>query len=597
MTSNKTLLTASGILTVFVLLVAAQGAAAATSLPSYIHANTTIHGYKPVYYNSITVADFDNIKVNTTCWTTIWYRASNASVNASIIGASFVNAGGRILDKPLNLTGTNPKIAAARQVLTNAGLNSSTINSITTVWDLFVAWLQKDSTNSSFTITPLNLAKVDHALLIHVNQTDLKHILFASKGPYMLLAFDYDINNWAVSWGDSANVTAKQSYIDTRIQADVWYFWGVIGTLLKFFNAAATWLSGSGVPATATASAMTSSNISLYSNTATSDLQAFAIGWAGLAGAGLPVWVPVVIIITVAVAVVVIVVGVVLTRKRAASHPGMPRAIPREIKALPLGNITKMVQSFFFPLPSSADRHATEISPIDGYRQDNFEFFAALESLLIQERDVQHPRWTDAGTIVYSGDEQLPKAEARSLLASAILLAPEKIPNQASTGKAYLYSIARDNGPARTLLDMFFNIDGTRVIRVSLISTAPLAETAYTSLERTLSLLGSSLREPFSGNVNMESAGSVISRLLPVDLSRPRQLTSSGIVQFSRGVRDMDSVSDGDAAEIDEDLRHLEDDAASRVISRFESDAVSVGSTNDEPVESDEPAEYHDQDS
>jgi len=297
MVSKKTLLATSGILAIFVLLCATQGAAAATNLPSYINTKTTIHGYQLVYYNNITVTDFDNIAgVNVTCWTTMWYRAANSTVNSSIIGASLVNAGGNILNKAINLTGTSTKTALAVAILTAAGLNSTTISGITNVWDLFVAILQQMSKNSSFTVTQLNLPKATHSLLISVNRTYLKHILFATKGAYMLLAFDYDLNNWTVDWTNSGNVTAMGSYIIARFQLDIWYLWREIGVMLKFLNAASSWLSGSGVPATATVS----SSISPASNTAVGDLQAFANDWAGIAGSSIPGYEPALVFMAVA---------------------------------------------------------------------------------------------------------------------------------------------------------------------------------------------------------------------------------------------------------------------------------------------------------
>jgi hypothetical protein len=318
MLSKKTLFATGGILAIFLLMCASQGAMAATGLPSYISSKTTIHGYSLVYYNETTVTNLDNIKdVNVTCWTTMWYRAANTTVTSSIIGASLVNAGGRIFNKAINLTGTNASTLLVHKILNNAGLSNATIAGISNVWDLFVAVLQEETKNSSTNVTQITLAKADHALIIGVNRTYLKHILFATKGPYMLMAFDYDLNQWAVNWSDTANVS-RAMFITERFQADVWFLWHQIGALLKVFNAAANWLSGSGVPATSTASAATSSGISPASNTAITDLQSFANDWAGIAGStsSIPGFEPAIVFMAVAASGAMIVTVKVRKSKR-----------------------------------------------------------------------------------------------------------------------------------------------------------------------------------------------------------------------------------------------------------------------------------------
>jgi len=304
MLSKKTLFATGGILAIFMLLSASQGAMAATGLPTYLSTKATIHGYSLVYYNNINVTDFDNIKdANVTCWTTMWYRAANSTVNSSIIGASLVNAGGRILSKPINVTGTDVDSVLVKDFMLGAGLNSTTISGITNVWDLFVAMLQRLSLNSTginnFTVQTLSLAKADYSLLITTpNRPYLQHILFAAKGPYMLLAFAYDLNNWTVDWTNSGNVTAMGAYIIHRFQSDVWFFWRIIGQMLVFFNRVSNFLTGSAAPAAATS---TASSISIQSNTAVSDMQAFANDWASItSSSSIPGFEPALVFVAVA---------------------------------------------------------------------------------------------------------------------------------------------------------------------------------------------------------------------------------------------------------------------------------------------------------
>jgi len=213
MVSKKTLFATSGILAIFLVMCASQGAAAATGLPTYLSTKATIHGYSLVYYDNITVDNFENTAVNVTCWTTMWYRAANATVNSSIIGASLVNAGGRILDKAINLTGTDTNTQIAKAFLTIAGFNSTQIAGISTVWNVFFDMLQimaQNSTgNNTFTVQQLTLPRADHALILSTpDRPFLRHILFATKGTYMLLAFDYNLQNWTVDWTNAGNVTA-----------------------------------------------------------------------------------------------------------------------------------------------------------------------------------------------------------------------------------------------------------------------------------------------------------------------------------------------------------------------------------------------------
>jgi hypothetical protein len=318
MLSKKTLFATGGILAIFLVMCVSQGAAATSVLPTYLSAKATIHGYSLVYNDSITVDDFENTNVNVTCWTTMWYRPTNATVNSSIIGASLVDAGGRVLDKAINISGSDTNSKIARAFLTIAGFNSTQIAGISTVWDVFFGMLQVMSQNSTgnntFTVQSLTLAKADHALLISTpDRPLLSHILFATKGTYMLLAFDYNLQNWTVDWTNAGNVTAMGAYIKARFQSDVWFLWRMIGSWLKFLNRAANLLSSSSVIAAVPAS----SSIMPASNTPLTDLQAFANGWASLAGSGsIPGYDPAMVVMAVAASGAMIVAFKVRKSKR-----------------------------------------------------------------------------------------------------------------------------------------------------------------------------------------------------------------------------------------------------------------------------------------
>lgn len=312
MVSKKTLLLTSGILGILIMVAGIQASVASpASLPSYLSTGTTINGYKLVYYNNITVNNFENTKVNVTCWTTIWFK--NESNSAKIIGASLVNEGGNILNKAINLTKTDTKTLFARSLLASAGLTDAQMNSITNVWDLVIDLLLLKN-GSSYVLTQPTISKADHAVLLNITgRPYFKHALFASKGAYMLLALDYAIENWtAVS--DWTNSTLIKTVIEAKFQADIWLFWGLFGTILKFFGNAADWLASSSVTVSSTPAA--SSKIATSANTPTSDMVSFASGWAGLfEGSSIPGFEPSLVIAMTAAVVVIISFKVKKSRK------------------------------------------------------------------------------------------------------------------------------------------------------------------------------------------------------------------------------------------------------------------------------------------
>jgi len=300
MVSKKTLLVTSGILGILLMVAGLQACAATpTSLPSYISPGTTINGYKLEWYDNITVNDFENTNVNVTCWTTIWWN----NVTSRIIAASLVDKGGNILNKAVDLTKTDSKTLIARGVLGLAGLSNSTMNGIKTIWDVVIALLMLKN-GTDYVLTQPDVPKADHAVLFTImGHPYFKHALFVSKGADMLLALDYAIENWSsvTNWTDSALISAA---VKIKLQADVWFFWGIFGTFLNFLNKAADWLASSSVPATSAASA--SSKISLSTNTPTSDMTSFASGWAGLLGGSIPGFEPLIILAMTTTAVVLI---------------------------------------------------------------------------------------------------------------------------------------------------------------------------------------------------------------------------------------------------------------------------------------------------
>jgi len=241
----KKLLIVSGFMAVLLLAASIQGASAATNLPSYLTADQKIDNYSMVYNDTMTVYNIDSsnpsTSTNVTCYTSVWYRAGNATVNASIIGASMVDQGGNILNKAIDLTKTDYKTLIVVAALEAAGLNLTTIYSIKSVWDLMVALLQLFEVSGGYNVTDLNLANTDHALLIGITGIPiLSSILFASKGDYMLLALDFDIAQWAVDWAVASNVTDHGALIVANFQIAVWWFWAAFGVVLTALGELAT---------------------------------------------------------------------------------------------------------------------------------------------------------------------------------------------------------------------------------------------------------------------------------------------------------------------------------------------------------------------
>jgi len=311
MVSKKTLLLTSCILSLFLIGSGIQASMAATPapLPSYVSVGKVINGYKLEWYTNITAnCSFDSVNVNVTCWTTIWVNNDTHK----IIGASLVDKGGNILNKAIDLTKTDLKTQFARWVLNvTLGLSNATINGLKSVWDVMIALLTRWK-GSAYNLSQPSIAKADHAALFTLNNRPYcKHVLFASKGSYMLLALDYDIANFTAvpDWSNST----LGNLIMAKFQLDVWYFWSLFGTILVWLGKAADWLASSSVPASSAPAA--SGKIATSAAATTTDLQGFAAGWANLFGGAIPGYEPSLIIAMTATAVVLIGLKVKKSRK------------------------------------------------------------------------------------------------------------------------------------------------------------------------------------------------------------------------------------------------------------------------------------------
>jgi len=287
------------------------------------------------------------------------------------------------------------------------------------------------------------------------------------------------------------------------------------------------------------------------------------------AAVGPGIWVYIGISLGGIAALVVILLVVRAKKKHASSYPGMPLAAPGEAKASSGVPRVDLLHSLFFHF-SVPDAHDENITlQIDPFDESTFEFFAALISIRVQQF---HPAASSWATISFRDIESVPgvaSADLAQAIDSGTIASPDKYALDTGSGRAYMYHVLLHNGIVIDLLDFFTRPSAEAIIRVSLCSRSSLTPRAYPFIENALNQLSMALKNAAGGKINKDKLDSILDEYLPVHLAFPRRLATNEVSGFLREVRHDGTLSPAEQAEIESDLREMDDATALRVSSSY----------------------------
>ncbi|MBN2151396.1 MAG: hypothetical protein JW839_08125, partial [Candidatus Lokiarchaeota archaeon] len=277
----------------------------------------------------------------------------------------------------------------------------------------------------------------------------------------------------------------------------------------------------------------------------------------------------------VAALVVILLVVRVRAKKRASSYPGMPRAAPGGAKAGPGAQRVDLLHSLFFHGKDPGDGAD---APLEPYDEAAFAFFTSLVSARVDKAEPGTGSWTRVSARVFDSDPGIPDGAIDQLLGSRPVLSEDKHALQSDTGRAFSYKVRIGSGLALHLLDVFARpaVDDV-VIRLTLCSRAALETKAYPAIESALCRLLAALARGAAGVLNEDRCETILDAYLPVQLAHPRRFATGDVVVFFGEVRQDDQLTPADLAEIEADLREMDDATAKRVSGSYKAAAARNG--------------------
>ncbi|NMC06412.1 MAG: hypothetical protein GYA24_14440, partial [Candidatus Lokiarchaeota archaeon] len=276
------------------------------------------------------------------------------------------------------------------------------------------------------------------------------------------------------------------------------------------------------------------------------------------------------------VAALVIVLAVVRAKKtRASSYPGEPRAASGEAKARAGATRVDLIHSFFFHGSDPSDIDASPGPRGDASDPATFEFFASIFATRVHELDMVVQSWTTISARDIDVVPGLSGVDVARLMESGLLLSPDKYAIDINAGRAYLYHVTMGSNVTLHVLDIFTRPAEAAILRFTTCARQPIAQAGYPSIDSTMRRLLASLRRVTSRKLDKGLIDSFLDEHLPINLAYPRRLTPAAVTSFLREARQDGELSPGDLAEIESDLRKMDEASARRVSAAFKTSSAS----------------------
>ena len=282
------------------------------------------------------------------------------------------------------------------------------------------------------------------------------------------------------------------------------------------------------------------------------------------------------------VAALVVIVMVMRARnKRSSSIPGS-RGVTGEVRERPGANRIALLNSLFFHFDAGNKQEPQLQASIDPYDPAMFEFFAGLNTIIVNEMEPGIGSWSRLSWTSTDVEGPIGTRELASTLGSGLLLSEDKHDLPVNAGRAYLYRLEFPSGTMLYLLDIFTRSAVDAIYRISLCSKQPMASASMIKIEAALRRLSMALQQTTSGKFKPDLIEQLVPRYLPVQLAMPRHQTPAEIIEFSRQIRLDEQLVPADVAEIEADLKNMDDDMARRVVNSFKDESTRIETEPDE---------------
>jgi hypothetical protein len=246
-----------------------------------------------------------------------------------------------------------------------------------------------------------------------------------------------------------------------------------------------------------------------------------------------------------------------------------------------------LLHSLFFHFDVKDYKNRELQISLDPYDPATFEFFAALSTITVHKKESAINNWSRLSWLNTDVERTVEAREMASILGSRLVLSDDKFNLQVNVGRAYFYRIESPTGIKIFLLDIFTRPSVDAIFRISLCSTLPLPNASMPIIEAALRRLSIDLQLLASVNFKADSIEQRIFKYLPVQLAMPRHATPAEIANFSREIRLDDQLMPADVAEIESDVKNMDDDMARRIVDAFDDAAANLeNETNGTDIES-----------
>ncbi|HME55575.1 MAG TPA: hypothetical protein VKM55_25440 [Candidatus Lokiarchaeia archaeon] len=290
------------------------------------------------------------------------------------------------------------------------------------------------------------------------------------------------------------------------------------------------------------------------------------------------------------IAALVVIFGIVHARKkRSSSFPGSPGAAG-EAKDRAGTQRTRigLIHSLFFHFDANDVQVGEQDVKLQSYDPTTFEFFSALTTVTVNEMEPADGSWSRLSGVNMDVEGTGAATDIALVLGSELTLTKDKFDLPVNVGRAYSYRVETSSGYTFFLLDIFTRPSIDATFRISMCSKAQLTGPAMQHVEIALRNLSVGFQQLLRGKFKPDLIEQLITRYLPIQLAMPRHATPGEIIDFSRQIRSDDQLMPTDVAEIETDLKTMDDDMSRRVVTTFKDTAANL---DDESEKSDDETE------
>ncbi|MHA1716817.1 MAG: hypothetical protein ACTSXP_14325, partial [Promethearchaeota archaeon] len=243
----------------------------------------------------------------------------------------------------------------------------------------------------------------------------------------------------------------------------------------------------------------------------------------------------------------------------------------------------QFIHSFFFQFENVDSLDPTGHSKhVDSTDIEVFTYSTSIIQLYLHyyNPNIGFNTWNFNNKIILNHDRHgsITKQDINEILNNDIIFTADKCQLVLFTGKGYIYKIQNIKGMDLYLLDIFVYPHPEYVLRFGLLSLEPIPPAYMQRISHLCQKLSIKLKNYMNSSIFKTSNliyilfNLINNWLVPLENSKPHVRSSNDAVEFFFGLKNSPDMSAEDVEEIINDLKKLEREKASRVISNFRKD-------------------------